>query len=130
MVRLEKSRIGMHHLDGRPTPQKKALMKQRLGAKFPPMPAPPPVLVAVDYPQAGERVVSREYAIRFSVLTPGFVEVSIDDDAWRPCRQASGFWWYDWSAYGGGAHTARARITQPQGRRSLSERRDFVVELP
>lgn len=128
MVRLEKSRGGMHHLDGRPTPEKKALMKQKLVAKFSTPPAAPPALVAVDYPAHGERVVSAEYTIRLSAQAPGGVEVSIDDEAWRPCRAAAGFWWHDWAGYGAGEHTVRARITQPQGRRSLSERRDFVVE--
>ena len=126
MVRLEKSRGGMHHLDGRPTAQKKSIMKQKLGVEFPP--APPPAAVAVDYPKAGERVVSREYTIRLSVRERGGVEVSIDDEAWQPCREAEGFWWHDWSGYLAGAHTVCARITLSQGRRSLSERRVFFVE--
>lgn len=130
MVRLEKSRGGMHHLDGRPTAQKKSIMKQKLGAEFPPRSASSPAPVAVDYPKAGERVVSREYTIRISAEPALGVEASIDGEAWLPCRQAEGFWWLDWSGYRAGPHSVTARIARPQARRILSERRDFVVDLP
>jgi hypothetical protein len=126
MVRLEKSRAGMHHRDGRPTAQGKSLMKQKLES-VPPPPAVP--AVAVDYPRNGERVVSREYAVRISTEAQGKVEVSIDGGGWLPCRQAAGFWWHDWLGYSAGPHSAVARISLRKGHESLSERRDFIVEL-
>ena len=129
-MRLEKSRRGMHHLDGRLTAQRKSVMKQKLETEFPPAPAAPaPSAVAVDYPQTGERVVSRDYTFRFSAEAPGGVEVSIDDGAWQPCRQAAGFWWHDWSGYRAGPHSILARISLHPGRRSLSIRREFSVEF-
>ena len=126
MMKSERSRGGTHPMDGRPTAQKRSIMGQRLGTRFPP--ASPDV--AVDYPQRGERVVSREYAFRVSAEEKGSVEVSIDEGAWLPCRQAAGFWWRDWSGYGAGPHSVIARISLHKGRRSLSDQRDFIVELP
>ena len=127
MVRLEKSRGSMHHMDGRPTAQKKSIMKQKLGAVLPSPPLPP--AVAVDYPQSGERVVSREYAFRISSEAQGDVEASIDGEAWLPCRQAAGYWWHDWSGYRAGPHSVVARVSHRKGHRSLSDRRDFIVEF-
>ena len=128
MVRLEKSRDGMHHLDGRPTAQKKSIMKQKLLRELPPAPAPAPV--AVDYPKSGERVVSREYSFRISTQAPGSVEVSIDDEPWLPCRQAEGFWWRDWAGYRAGPHSVFARIILHDGRGKISGRREFSVAIP
>jgi len=110
-------------------PPKRSPLKPKLGVKLP-VPRPPASFVSVDYPQAGERVVSREYTIRLSVRSGGDAEVSFDEEAWMPCREASGFWWHDWSGYGRGPHKVCARVTLPDGRRSLSECRSFVVELP
>ena len=126
-MRLEKSRSGMHHLDGRPTAQKKSAMKQRLVSVF--SRPQPPVTVAVDYPKSGELVVSREYTLRISAAAPDSVEVSIDDQAWQPCRPAEGFWWLDWSGYRAGPHSVLARVSLQKGRKTLSARRAFSVEL-
>ena len=123
-MRLERSRGGMHHLDGRLTAEDKSLMEEKLGTAHP----IPAAAVAVDYPKSGERVSSREYAFRVSARSGGSVEVSIDDEAWLPCRHAVGYWWHDWSGYGDGPHMVRARVTQGKSRRSLSELRRFVVE--
>lgn len=125
---MRQTRAGTHQLDGRPAAPKRPALKQKLGVK-PPAPRPPASFVSVDYPQAGERVVSREYTIRLSVRSGGDAEVSIDEEAWMPCRQASGHWWHDWSGYGRGPHKVCARVTLPDGRRSLSECRSFIVEL-
>jgi hypothetical protein len=138
-MRLEKSRSGMHHLDGRFTAQQKAALKQKLFGMLPPKRSsaaasaahPAETAVAVDYPRIGERVVSRDYTIRVSTKTAGgVVEVSIDDEAWLPCREAAGFWWYDWSGYHSGRHTVFVRISPHKGRRILSAPREFVVDLP
>jgi hypothetical protein len=132
-MRLEKSRAGMHHADGRPTPQIKSVMKQKLGAKFPraalSATAAPPA-IAVDFPQNGERVESREYTFRISKQEQGSVEVSIDDEPWLPCRQAEGFWWRDWAGYRAGPHSVFARIILHDGRGKISGRREFSVAIP
>ncbi|MFI5350590.1 MAG: hypothetical protein ACHQ2Z_13670 [Elusimicrobiota bacterium] len=125
-MRLEKSRSGMHHMDGRLTAQRRSAMKQKLVSEFPPEPLP--AAVSIDYPTSGERVVSREYTFRISADPTADVEVSVDDEAWRPCRRAAGFWWHDWTGYREGPHSVVARISRQKGRRTLSARRDFRVD--
>lgn len=82
--------------------------------------------VGVDYPQVGEILTSPHYAIRLSTSATEGVEISIDGKDWQPCRESVGFWWYDWSGYGAGAHTVVARISV--GKRSLkSKPRSFTA---
>ena len=128
-MRLEKPRAGARQLDGRPATARRSSPRPKLAVKLP-SPRPPASFVAVDYPRAGENVVSRGYTIRLSVRSGGGAEVSIDDEAWQPCREAAGHWWYDWSGDGRGGHKVCARVTLPDGRRSLSECRSFIVDLP
>jgi hypothetical protein len=87
--------------------------------------------ITVDYPQERERITSPEYTFRVAARAASRVEVSIDDNAWQACRQADGYWWYDWSGYMSGKHQAVARI-QPQndGQKSTSQKCGFRVELP
>ncbi|MCX5795994.1 MAG: hypothetical protein NTY77_10905 [Elusimicrobia bacterium] len=86
--------------------------------------------ITVDYPQERVCVTSRDYTFRIWARAAGRVEISIDDNVWQPCRQADGFWWYDWSGYMPGRHQAVARI-QPQndGQKFLSRTIRFRVEL-
>jgi hypothetical protein len=87
--------------------------------------------IALDYPQERESVISPEYTFRVAARAATRVEISIDDGAWRPCRPAEGYWWYDWSGYMSGRHQAVARI-QPQndGQKATSRTCRFRVELP
>ncbi len=87
--------------------------------------------ITVDYPQESERVTSPEYTFRVAARAASRVEISIDHNEWQPCRQAGGYWWYDWSGYMSGKHQAIARI-QPQndGQQSTSRTCSFRVELP
>lgn len=128
MIRLEKRRGGIRPSEPRPAPRKRSLTKRKPGAALLASGPAAPV-VSVDYPRPGERVVFPAYTIRLSVRSGGEAEVSIDDEAWLPCREAVGFWWHDWSGYGGGPHKLCARVTLPDGRRSLSECRSFAVDL-
>jgi len=125
VMRMERSR-GEPHADGRPTAEQRSVMQSRLAAEF--YPGPTAGAVAVDFPRGGERVASREYSLRISTEATGLVEASIDGGPWRPCRESSGFWWYDWSGYAAGPHCAFARVTLHRRRRLISARRDFVVE--
>ena len=87
--------------------------------------------ITVDYPQERENVISRDYTFRIAAKSAGRVEISIDDNVWQPCRQAEGYWWYDWSGYMSGQHQAVTRI-QPQnnGQKSTSQTCRFSVDLP
>ena len=86
--------------------------------------------ITVDYPQEREHIISRDYTFRIEAKGASQVEISIDDNVWQPCRQADGYWWYDWSGYMSGKHQALARIqTQNDGKQSTSQTRCFRVEL-
>lgn len=66
--------------------------------------------VLVEFPDEGETLIGTSYAFRISA-TPAAkaVELAIDRGDWRPCREAVGYWWYDWSGYKDGEHEAAAR---------------------
>jgi len=86
--------------------------------------------VTVDYPKERESVISPDYTFRIDAKGAGRVEISIDQNEWQPCRQAEGYWWYDWAGYMSGKHQAVARI-QPQsdGQKTTSRIVRFQVEL-
>ena len=77
--------------------------------------------IAIDYPQESEHITSPDYTFRIEAKRASQVEISIDNDAWRPCRQAEGYWWYDWSGYMPGKYQAAAKIrAQIDGQQSTS----------
>jgi hypothetical protein len=82
----------------------------------------------IDYPNEGETVAAAGYTFRVGAEPRlAFAEVSIDRGPWLPCRQACGFWWYDWSGYGAGEHTIAARAVAQDGRTLNSTPRRFAV---
>jgi len=86
--------------------------------------------ITVDYPQDKEVVTSPDYTFRIEAREASRVEISIDSNDWQACRQAEGYWWYDWSGYMSGQHQATTRI-QPQndGQKSTSRTCRFSVDL-
>lgn len=84
----------------------------------------------IEFPREGELVVSPEYAFRIAAPQDGWlVEVSVDEGAWRPCRAAVGYWWYDWAGFAPGEHRILCRQTHSSGVVELSTERRCVVEL-
>ncbi|HRY29424.1 MAG TPA: hypothetical protein P5079_05225 [Elusimicrobiota bacterium] len=82
--------------------------------------------IQIDYPLEGEILTSGCYTFRLGASPTDRVEVSIDGKDWLPCRECVGYWWFDWSGYGSGAHSLEARI--PSGKRYLkSKLRQFTV---
>lgn len=86
--------------------------------------------VTIDYPREGDSITWPAYTFRIESAAAGSVELSIDQNEWKPCRQAGGYWWYDWAGYKPGVHRAVARI-QPQngGKRYISHPVSFKVDL-
>src|SRR5579872_348837 len=59
--------------------------------------------VTVDYPKQNDRISSLCYTVRLSAPQGAQkAEICIDQDDWLPCREAIGYWWYDWSGYSDG----------------------------
>jgi hypothetical protein len=83
----------------------------------------------IDYPNEGERVSPAGYTFRVGAEERlAFAEISVDRGPWQPCRQACGFWWYDWNGYAPGEHAVAARAVAQDGRTLNSTLRRFVVD--
>ncbi len=90
--------------------------------------APAELLISIDYPQQDEGVSSRQYTFRLGTNREASkIEVSIDRGPWLPCRQAAGFWWYDWANYQPGVHRVVARALGTDGSAGISAQRRFQV---
>lgn len=84
--------------------------------------------VSLDHPQEGERITGSHYSFRIGALNGAErVEVSIDRGPWEPCRQAAGYWWYDWTGYPEGNHQAVIRVQTKDDRTLSSQPRQFEV---
>lgn len=72
--------------------------------------------VQVKYPRAGETVFRPSYSVQIETSPdPVRVELRINDADWRPCREALGLWWFDWSGFEPGAHRLVARVMTQDG---------------
>ncbi|MDP3541041.1 MAG: hypothetical protein Q8T11_01080 [Elusimicrobiota bacterium] len=86
--------------------------------------------ISVEHPRIGQRSYfpESEYQVLDSSIEG--LEISIDEDAWRPCRRGDGCWSYEWTGYQAGRRQAVVRV---RPRRPESEPRQtclFVVDLP
>ena len=88
------------------------------------------VPATLDYPQRGEIINSPQYTFRAGTSADTErVEISINHWAWQECRQAAGYWWYDWTGYKDGNYNAVVRAYKKGGLVSTSEPTKFVVLL-
>ncbi len=81
----------------------------------------------LDYPLQGEKISAGQYSVRVAAPGAKAVEVAIDQGDWRACREAVGYWWFDWSGYEAGEHEVVARVRTPEGRVARSEPHEFFV---
>ncbi len=82
----------------------------------------------IEYPQQGETIVSPSYTFRVGAPAGAEgVDVSIDQGPWLACRNAAGYWWFDWSAIEDGEHEIIARTRGPKGRWLMSTPHEFMV---
>ena len=84
--------------------------------------------VRVEYPGEGEVIAQPSYTFHIAA-SPGVlgVEVSIDQGEWIACREASGLWWYEWSAFEKGDYELVARTRSGDGMTTDSAPRRFSV---
>ncbi len=83
-----------------------------------------------DYPQRRDVILSKEYTFRLGAQAQlKGVEISVDEGPWEPCRQAVGYWWYDWAGYAPGDHQAVARGITPEGKWVSTPPRQFQVRF-
>lgn len=55
------------------------------------------------------------------------VDIAVDGGDWKPCREALGLWWCDWSGFEKGEHTMVARTRKSDGLSTNSAPRQFSV---
>lgn len=75
----------------------------------------PNCFVVIDHPIDAEVVTGLHYAIRIGASDNGAVEIAFDGTEWQPCRQAAGYWWFDWGYFAPGVHTINARLRDADG---------------
>jgi len=101
---------------GKTTRRKSSAAKEILYDQEPnPYHPPAPPYLWIDYPFENESLGGPQYVVRLGVGGAEHVELSINGNAWGPCRLTSGYWWYDWSAIVPGDYTLTARMKTPEG---------------
>lgn len=83
--------------------------------------------VSIDYPVEGEAVRPGHYSIRLTAPAAAQAQIRLDGGEWKPCRDAVGHFWYDWSPVGGPA-LIEARARAGAGRWTAAPARRCVVE--
>lgn len=86
------------------------------------------LVVAIDYPQEGALVRPGHYAVRVDALGAEEVQIRLDGTDWLDCREAVGFFWYDWSPQKPGPVVLAARARRAKGRWVAAPDRNCVVE--
>ena len=81
--------------------------------------------VLIDFPSTNEATAPGHYAFRISASPCNRVEISVDDQPWMECRNASGHWWLDWYDNTPGTHQVVARTHLENGEMLVSRRRKF-----
>lgn len=101
---------------------KKASAKRALRA-----PQTPPLSLSIDYPQEGDILQPGHYSIRLGASGAMEVQLRIDSGDWRPCREAAGYFWFDWQPGPAGGRVLEARARRGKGRWGKTALRGITV---
>jgi len=81
-------------------------------------------IVQIDYPKNNEEIsIGTGYTVRIFATECQSVEISVNDGEWKPCRNASGYWWFDWDEIEEGRYKLYARMIKDNGEIIVSKRR-------
>jgi hypothetical protein len=84
--------------------------KKVVGQKLGPVVKTSEVRAVLDHPQQGEKITAPRYTFRIGTIGDlERVEISINEGPWQACRNAVGYWWYDWADYAAGRYQAAVR---------------------
>ncbi len=85
--------------------------------------------ICIDYPQNNETVYCGHYCFRLGSRKPcSAMQVSINGGEWQNCRQANGYWWYDWWNFNTGNFYLEAKA-YVDGKEEQTAKRKFKVTL-
>ena len=63
----------------------------------------------IDYPTSNEKVYCGHYCFRLgSPSNISWLKISINGGPWQDCRNANGYWWFDWWNFSTGNFYAEA----------------------
>jgi len=65
--------------------------------------------IVIDHPTENEIIGKGHYSLRVTTGDCEYVEISIDNARWQPCRNAAGHWWHDLLDLDQGKHVAYVR---------------------
>jgi hypothetical protein len=87
-------------------------------------------VVDLEYPREAETIIRDAYIFRISAPEgTRLIELSVNQGPWQVCRNAAGYWWFDWAGFKAGDYKARARAHMQSGRIEMSMLRKFKVKL-
>ena len=85
--------------------------------------------ICIDYPQNNETVYCGHYCFRLGSRKPcSGMQVSVNGGAWQNCRQANGYWWFDWWNFNTGNFYLEAKAFV-DGKEEQTAKRKFKVTL-
>lgn len=85
--------------------------------------------VCIDYPQNNETVYCGHYCFRLGSRKPcTAMQVSVNGGEWQNCRQANGYWWFDWWNFNTGNFYLEAKAFV-DGKEEKTAKRKFTVTL-
>ena len=85
--------------------------------------------ICIDYPQNNETVYCGHYCFRLGSRKPcSAMQVSVNGGEWQNCRQANGYWWYDWWNFNTGNFYLEAKA-YVDGKEEQTAKRKFKVTL-
>ncbi len=85
--------------------------------------------ICIDYPQNNETVYCGHYCFRLGSRKPcSAMQVSINGGEWQNCRQANGYWWFDWWNFNTGNFCLEAKA-YVDGKEEQTAKRKFKVTL-
>lgn len=91
---------------------------------------PGEVCAVLDHPQQGEKITAPHYTFRVGTIGDiARVEISLDAGPWQACRNAVGYWWYDWSGYTSGRYQLAVRAQTKDNQEVISAPCKFQVAL-
>ena len=85
--------------------------------------------ICIDYPQNNETVYCGHYCFRLGARKPcSAMQVSVNGGEWQNCRQANGYWWFDWWNFNTGNFYLEAKA-YVDGKEEQTAKRKFKVTL-
>ncbi|MDR1952419.1 MAG: hypothetical protein LBQ37_02750 [Elusimicrobiota bacterium] len=82
----------------------------------------PNAYLTIDYPIENEIISGLSYVLRIGASNDGYVEISINDGEWNPCRFSYGYWWFDWGYFKPGNYRIKARMADVNGNTVLESK--------